>query len=41
MGKWMFEGYELYEDFIGEYFWVFFYKKFFEKYFEWKEVDNY
>ncbi|WP_041736698.1 hypothetical protein [Caldicellulosiruptor acetigenus] len=41
MGKWMPEGYELYEDFIGEYPWALPYKKFFEKYSEWKEVDNY
>ncbi len=41
MGRWMPEGFEIYENFIGEYPWAISYKRFFEEYPEWKEVDRY
>jgi len=41
MGRWMPEGFEIYENFIGEYPWAIPYKRFFEEYPEWKEVDRY
>jgi len=41
MGRWMPEGFELYEDFIGEYPWAIPYKIFFENEDEWKEVKNF
>ncbi|OQX50635.1 MAG: hypothetical protein B5M53_12115 [Candidatus Cloacimonas sp. 4484_209] len=41
MGRWMPEGFEIYENLIGEYPWAISYKRFFEEYPEWKEVDRY
>jgi len=41
MGRWMPEGFEIYENFIGEYPWAIPYKRFFEECPEWKEVDRY
>lgn len=41
MGRWTPEGFELYENLIGEYPWAIPYKRFFEEYPEWKEVDGY
>jgi len=41
MGRWMPEGFELYENFIGEYPWALPYKRFFEENSEWKEVNEY
>lgn len=41
IGRWMPEGFELSENFIGEYPWAIPYKKFFEHEEEWKEVKNF